>query len=116
MGNDGVDQACKVLDDFGNDTYGKNDLKVTEACCACGGGASPSLYPDYLFEWKLEVYGHHESNTTTQVEPAVDTSVNKVGADVTQPPVVVADANAGANAGADDSSSGNTFIQNKLPR
>merc|ERR1712238_213520 len=106
--NDGVDQACKLLDDFENYTYGEDELKVTDACCACGGGASPSLYPDYLFEWKLEVYGHYESNTTTPVEPAVDTSANKDDTDVTEPPVVVADA------GADDSSSGNTFIQNKL--
>ena len=30
---------------------------MTDACCICGGGAPPSSFPDYLFEWKVGVYG-----------------------------------------------------------
>jgi len=45
-----------LLDEFATDTY--NGLKVTDACCLCGGGSPPSLLPDHLFEWKVAVYGH----------------------------------------------------------
>jgi hypothetical protein len=52
---DGIDKACELLDKFETDSY--DGLKVTDACCICGGGAPPSFFPDYLFEWKVAVHG-----------------------------------------------------------
>mmetsp|Transcript_29477 Transcript_29477/g.33081 ORF Transcript_29477/g.33081 Transcript_29477/m.33081 type:complete len:892 (-) Transcript_29477:118-2793(-) len=57
-----VDKACDLLDKFETDTYNNGtNMKVTDACCICGGGGIPSLFPDYLFEWKVVVYGHNNT-------------------------------------------------------
>lgn len=118
----GVEKACKLLDAFENDVDSNTGLKVTKACCACGGGDPPSLYPDYLTNWTLEVYGHYNvtngttttTNTTntTQSEPSIeDSSVNEEDTDVTEPPAVVVDADDSSS-----SSSGIISVPNKLPR
>ena len=117
----GVEKACKLLDAFENDVDSNTKSKVTEACCACGGGNPPELYPDYLFGWELEVFGHYNAtngtitttNTTntTQSEPSIeDSSVNEEDTDVTEPPAVVVDADDSS------SSSGIISIPNKLSR
>lgn len=76
--NDGVDKACDILNKFANDTY--NNLTATDACCLCGGGVSPGALPDYLSEWKVAVYGHHISNTSTNITSEPDTDDGSSGA------------------------------------
>jgi hypothetical protein len=76
--NDGVDKACDILNKFANDTY--NNLTATDACCLCGGGVSPGALSDYLSEWKVAVYGHHISNTSTNITSELDTDDGSSGA------------------------------------
>ena len=55
--DDGDEDACGVVNEFLN--HVDNDQNATEACCLCGGGDDPDNFPDYVFAWKIALYGHN---------------------------------------------------------
>merc|ERR1712187_32056 len=91
-----VTEACEIQKAL-MDTTNDDGMHVQDACCYCGGGAPPESFPNYVFEWELEVYGYYEDDEEPPIktddgndknDPSSTTSSSSSSSDE---PVVVAE-------------------------